>query len=62
MGAACLLREADLTPQLLVKNIEHCLTNEGVRKRMELLVKNFADADANRRIYEEILALVKTKK
>ena len=61
-GAACLLREANLTPKLLVENIEHCLSNEGVRNRMEALVRNFADADANRRIYEEIMGLVKNKK
>ena len=61
-GAACLLREANLTPQLLAENIEHCLKDEGVRRRMELVVKNFADKDANRRIYEEILNVTKKQK
>jgi UDP-N-acetylglucosamine--N-acetylmuramyl-(pentapeptide) pyrophosphoryl-undecaprenol N-acetylglucosamine transferase len=61
-GAACLLREADLTPQLLSENIEHCLKDGGVRGRMELLVKKFADEDANRRIYDEVLKLTKNKK
>ncbi len=61
-GAACLLEEAALTPSLLAENIEHYLFRENERRRMEVLVRDFADADANRRIFEEILKLTKSKK
>lgn len=61
-GAACLLEEAKLTPELLAQNIEHYLAVRGERERMELLVKSFADPDANRRIFDEVMKLVKLKK
>ena len=60
-GAACLLEEATLTPSLLAQNIEYYLYRGNERQRMELLVKDFADPDANRRIFDEILALAKKK-
>ena len=60
-GAACLLEEATLTPSLLAQNIEYYLYRGNERQRMELLVKDFADPDANRRIFDEVLALAKKK-
>jgi UDP-N-acetylglucosamine--N-acetylmuramyl-(pentapeptide) pyrophosphoryl-undecaprenol N-acetylglucosamine transferase len=58
-GAACLLEEESLTPSLLLQNIEFYLFRQNERQRMELLVKDFADTDANRPIFDEILKLVK---
>ena len=58
-GAACLLEESSLTPSRLTQNIEYYLFRQNERQRMELLVKDFADPDANRRIFEEILKLTK---
>ena len=58
-GAACLLEETILTPSLLAQNMEFYLFRQNERQRMELLVKDFADPDANRRIFEEVLKLVK---
>lgn len=58
-GAACLLEEGSLTPSRLTQNIEYYLFRQNERQRMELLVKDFADPDANRRIFEEILKLTK---
>ena len=60
-GAACLLEEASLTPSLLAQNVEYYLFRQNERERMELLVRDFADPDANRRIFEEILKLTKKK-
>jgi UDP-N-acetylglucosamine--N-acetylmuramyl-(pentapeptide) pyrophosphoryl-undecaprenol N-acetylglucosamine transferase len=60
-GAACLLEEAALSSSLLTQNVEYYLFRKNERERMEMLVKDFADPDANRRIFEEILALTKKK-
>lgn len=61
-GAACLLEEADLTAALLCQNIERYASNAEMRSRMELLIADFADPDANRRVFEEIMTLLKEKK
>lgn len=61
-GAACLLEEASLSPELLCKNIEHYFASGKERERMEVLIKSFADPDANRRIFDEIMKLAKSKK
>ena len=61
-GAACLLQEENLNAELLGENVEYYLLKENERRRMEMLVKNFADADSNRRIFDEIVKLAKVKK
>ncbi|MBO5305871.1 MAG: undecaprenyldiphospho-muramoylpentapeptide beta-N-acetylglucosaminyltransferase [Clostridia bacterium] len=61
-GAACLLEEAHLTPELVCQNIEHYLVSAEQRERMEALIKDFADPDANRRIFDEIMELAKSNK
>ncbi len=57
-GAACLLEERELTPELLAERIEH-FSDTQARRECETRIRDFADPDANRRIFEEIMKLAK---
>jgi len=57
-GAACLLEERELRPELLAERIEH-FANAQARRECEVRIRDFADPDANRRIFEEIMKLAK---
>lgn len=57
--ATCLLEEQGLTPQKLWDNLSTLLYRPEKRQAMERQIKNFADPNANERIFGEIMALVK---
>lgn len=59
--ATCLLEEAGLTEDLLWSNIETLLFSPEARTAMERKVTDFADRDANERIFEEIISLARKK-
>lgn len=57
--ATCLLTEQGLTAELLWENLEALLYAPEKRAAMEQEIRQFADRNANERIFEEIMALVK---
>lgn len=57
-GATCLLEESELTAEKLWEKIGQILGDGAVRRDMEQAVKKFADPDAGKRVYGEILKLV----
>jgi len=57
-GAAILIEEKDLTPELLAKTVEELLADDNRRARMAGAAKAMAVTDANERIYEVICGLV----
>ncbi len=57
-GATCLMREAELTPSLLWENICLYRDNTEARVGLETAVRDFADPEANRRIFDVIMQLV----
>ena len=56
---AILLEEKDLTAESICDAVRLVAENEALRKQMSEAVRRFARADAGRRIYEEITALLK---
>ena len=61
MGGTVLLEEKELTDGRLKKEVEKLLSDEDKRRRMGDAISHFADLDANKLIYEEILKLVKSE-
>ncbi len=61
-NATCLIRESELSPALLLKKICTYREDADARLAMEKAVKGFADPDANRRIYDEILKMIEKKR
>lgn len=57
--ATCLLTEQGLTAELLWENLEAPLYAPEKRAAMEQEIRQFADRNANERIFKEIMALVK---
>ena len=58
-GAACLLREDGLDADVLWQNLETLLYNETKRAAQETAISTFADRDANRHIFDELMKLVR---
>ena len=58
-GAALLVEEKDLTGLLLSRHAEALLWDKAKQSQMASAVTAFADPEANRRIWEEITAMVK---
>lgn len=58
-GAAILVEESELEGNALLKAAERILEHPRVAMQMQKEIGSFADAEANKRIWEEILALVK---
>ena len=56
-GAAVLIEEKDLTPELLAKTVEELLADEDRRYSMAKAARSIAVLDANERIYEVICKL-----
>lgn len=61
-GAACLLEESQLDADILWTHVEALLYNEGARLAQQEAITQFADRDANRRIFDELVRLAGTKK
>lgn len=57
--ATCLLEEEGLTAERLWRALEALLYTAGKRSAMEKSITQFADRNANERIFEEIMALVR---
>ena len=57
--ATCLLTEEGLTAEVLWDNLSALLYSPEERASMEESIRRFADSNANERIFEEIMALVK---
>ena len=57
-GAAILIEEKNLTPELLAKTVEELLADGEKRKAMAEAAKRLAVTDANERIYDVICQLV----
>ena len=60
-GAAVLIEESDLDSQRIVEEMEKIYSDEELRKKMGDAMAQFAYADVNERIYEEISKLVKNR-
>ncbi len=58
-NATVLLEEKDLNGKSLTLAVKEILENEEKKKELEKNVSHFALRDANRRVYEEIVALIK---
>lgn len=56
-GAAIVVEEANLTPNLLLSEIERLMSNESKRKEMSKEAKEFAKPKAARKIAEEVVAI-----
>ena len=61
-GAACLVEEATLAEGRLTEALREMIENPIQRLRMEQRVTQFADAEANQRIWEDILRLTQKNK
>ena len=57
VGAADIIEEKDLTPELLIKTVEHIADNKTLLNAMSENAKKSAIIDANERIYREIMEL-----
>lgn len=57
-GAALLIEEKDLTPGRIVREVSALLSDEGARRRMGENIAAFACADANKRIYDDLMRMV----
>lgn len=57
--ATCLLAEEELTAEVLWDNLSTLLYSPEERASMEENIRQFADRNANERIFEEIMSLVK---
>ncbi|MBQ7336676.1 MAG: undecaprenyldiphospho-muramoylpentapeptide beta-N-acetylglucosaminyltransferase [Clostridia bacterium] len=58
-GAAVLIEESSLEKETLTEAVRDLLANAEKRKQMEQNIVCFADPDANKRIWQEILTLTK---
>ena len=61
VGAACLVEESALESGALTESLRELIENPIQRLRMEQEIAQFADAAANRRIWEDILKLAQKK-
>ena len=61
-GAAVVIREKDLTPEKLADEIAGLSCNPERRAEMSRRIQSFAVPDSGKRIYEEMVRLVKEKK
>lgn len=57
-GAAVVLEEKNLSPERLQREVESLLFNGDVLRSMSALVGDFANPNANRLIYDEVIKLV----
>lgn len=57
-GAAVLLEEKDMAPGSVVREVSALLADEALRRHMGEQVAAFAFADANKRIYDELMRMV----
>ena len=60
-GAAVLLEEKDMEPGRLTREVSALLADGAARRRMGENVANFACADANKLIYDELMRLAAQK-
>ena len=60
-GAAVLIEEKNLQAGALTESVTRLLADGKAREKMEKSIASFADADANKRIWNEIVELVKKK-
>lgn len=60
-GAAAIVEERQLDGDLLIPTVTDLLSSPERRARMEENIAAFADADANRKIWQDILRIVKKK-
>ena len=56
--AAAVIEEKDLTVEMLIEKADKILGDDEYRRKMELNVGDFANLNANRLIYDEIIKLV----
>lgn len=56
-GAACLLEESQLDADVLWKHLESLLYDVSKREAQQTAIRNFADRDANERIFDELMKL-----
>lgn len=61
-GAARLIEEKDLAGGRLVREVASLLGDDAARRSIERAVTAFAALDSNKRIYEELTALIRRKK
>jgi UDP-N-acetylglucosamine--N-acetylmuramyl-(pentapeptide) pyrophosphoryl-undecaprenol N-acetylglucosamine transferase len=59
-GAATVIEEGNLTPNVLVAEIERILTNEKLKETMSIAAKKFSKPNAARTIAEEIVKIALT--
>ncbi len=57
--AAILVEEKNLAASVLTNHVKNVIEDNELRNKMERNVKNYAFPDANRRVYEEIMKLVR---
>ena len=58
-GAAILLEEKDLDMDVILDAVRRVVEDDGVRKSMSDAIRQFADPDVEKKIYEEIQKLLK---
>lgn len=61
-NAAVLIREKDLTPERLADEIAKLSNDPSLRAEIQKNVRDFAVVDSNKKIYQEMLRLIKEKK
>ena len=59
--AAVVIEEKDLTPERLAEKVRELLKDDKKREEMSLRVREFSDPNANAKIYDEIVRLIKEK-
>ena len=59
-GAACLLEERELEGDAILRAVEEIYSDEGKREAMSQSIRAFAKEDAGKRIFEEMMKLIKS--